>query len=144
MMAEDHSEIRSEINVTPLVDVCLVLLIVFMVMTPILTYGPAINLPKTADPRRITPAPKQFPILVTFDRPPQILFGPDFRRIRRDRFPAEAAALYEKDPQRSIVLRADRKLAYGEVKEVMRTLRDAGFHNAGLIAEKEKIGAKLR
>ncbi len=63
-------------------------------------------------------------------------------RSRGDRFPAEAAALYEKDPQRPIVLRADRKLAYGEVKEVTRTLRDAGFQNVGLIAEKQKLKAR--
>jgi biopolymer transport protein TolR len=144
MMAEDHWEIRSEINVTPLVDVCLVLLIVFMVMTPILTRGPEIDLPKTPHPRRMAPAPNEFPILVLFDRQPRVLLGPDYRPISRERFLTEAAALYAADPQRPITLRADRRLPYREVKQVMQTLRDAGFVNVGLIAEKEnsRVGGR--
>ena len=112
MSGKERSQIRCEINVTPLIDVCLVLLIVFIVLV--------------------------------FDRPPQILFGPDFRWIRRDRFPAEVAALHEADPNRTILLRADRKLSYGDVKDVMRTLRDAGFRNVGLIAEKQSAPAGAR
>jgi biopolymer transport protein TolR len=144
MSGKERSQIRCEINVTPLIDVCLVLLIVFMVITPILVRGPVIDLPKAADPKKIDPAPNQFPIVLVFDRPPQILFGPDFRWIRRDRFPAEVAALHEADPNRPILLRADRKLSYGDVKDVMRTLRDAGFRNVGLIAEKQSAPAGAR
>jgi biopolymer transport protein TolR len=139
MMAEDHSEIRSEINATPLVDVCLVLLIVFMVMTPILTQGPPIDLPRTADPHKLAAA-KELPILAVFDRPPRLLLGPSYREMSRDGFLTEVSSLYAADPQRPITLRGDRRLPYGEIKQVMRTLRDAGFVNVGLIADKANTG----
>lgn len=136
MMAEDHWEIRSEINVTPLVDVCLVLLIVFMVMTPILARGPDVDLPKTAEPRRMEPALNEFPILILFRQSPRVLYGPEYRPISYERLLAEATALYAMDPRRPITLRADRGLPYGAVKHVMQILREAGFVNLGLIAAK--------
>jgi len=144
MLFRERSQIISDINVTPLIDVCLVLLIVFMVVTPIIVRGPRVDLPKTEQPKKIERAPNQFPILITFDKPPQVLFGTEFRWVPGAQLRREATALYESDPNRQLILRADRQLSFGDVKEVMRTLRDAGFHDVGLIAEKKTASPESR
>jgi biopolymer transport protein TolR len=137
MPGPQRSQLRSDINITPLIDVCLVLLIAFMVVTPIITNGPKVDLPKTKDPRKADKDADPFPILVVFDQPPQVLFGPEFRWVKGNELKQSAEALHASDPGRAIVLRADRRLSYGAVKAVMRTLSEAGFHDLGLAAEKE-------
>ena len=137
MVGPQGSRIYSEINVTPLIDVCLVLLIAFMVIGPILTGGPMIELPKTKSPEEQKAEANSFPILVVFDRPPQILFGPDFRWVSPKDFQSSAQALHAREPNRKIVLRADRRVTYGEIKDVLRTLSEAGFQNVGLLAERD-------
>jgi biopolymer transport protein TolR len=137
MVGPQRSRLQSEINVTPLIDVCLVLLIVFMVVTPLMTGGPTIELPKTKSPDELKQESSSFPILVIFDRPPQILFGPDFRWLSPKDFRSSAENLHAAEPNRKIVLRADRRVTYGEIKEVLRTLRGVGFQNVGLLAERE-------
>src|SRR5215471_129839 len=132
------SRLRSDINVTPLIDVCLVLLIAFMVVTPILTNGPKVELPKTKDPKKAEQGANPFPIVLVFDDPPQVLFGPDFRWVRSEELKRSAEALHAAKPERKIVLRADRRLSYGSVKSVLRTLSAAGFHDVDLAAEKAK------
>ncbi len=140
MIGPQKSKLQSDINVTPLIDVCLVLLIAFMVVTPVLTNasGPKVELPKTRDPKKAEKDANPFPILIVFDEPPQILFGPAFRRVRREDLQRSVAELHASEPDRKIVLRADRRLSYGAVKAVMRTLSRAGFHDVGLAAEKEE------
>lgn len=137
MVGPRQSQLRSDINITPLIDVCLVLLITFMVVTPILTNGPKVDLPKTKDPKRVEKNANPFPILVVFDEPPQILLGPEFLWVRQEQLQPTVEKLYASEPNRKIVLRADRRLSYGTVKAVMHTLSDAGFHDVGLAAEKE-------
>jgi biopolymer transport protein TolR len=133
----DRDRIRSEINVTPLVDVCLVLLIIFMVVAPILTNGPSIKLPRTNNPDRRPEGKNQLPITVLFDKPPQILFGKEFRRLDLDQLKQVALDKYRESPDTEIVLRADRLLTYGDVRAVLSVVREAGFRNVGLIAERE-------
>jgi biopolymer transport protein ExbD len=137
MRGSQPSRLRSEINITPLIDVCLVLLIVFMVVTPILNNGPTVQLPKTKDPKKADRDANSFPIVLVFDDPPQVLFGPEFRWVQPDELKRSVAALHASEPDRRIVLRADRRLSYGSVKAVMRTLSEAGFHDVGLAAEKD-------
>jgi biopolymer transport protein ExbD len=122
--------------VTPLVDVCLVLLIIFMVVTPILTRGPSVELPKTTHPDKRPETKNQLPITLLFDKPPQILFGREFRRLNLDQLRESASATYRETPDREIVLRADRLLTYGDVRAVLSVMREAGFRNVSLIAER--------
>ena len=125
-----------EINVTPLVDVCLVLLIVFMLVTPLLT--PSVELPET-------PAPQGWPTT----RPPAriaIAFGPPVTlTVDDDRSPLDHAALrtllnalHETDPHREIAVWADRRLPYREVRRVIGDVQDAGFSGVGLIARRRE------
>ena len=138
MLAAPPARLRSEINVTPLVDVCLVLLIIFMVVTPILTSGPPIELARANSPDKRPQMPSQLPIYLVFDDPPQILFGTDFRRIDPTAFGAAMKELRERTPDRRFVLRADKRLNYSSVKAVLRSMREAGFQNVDLIVEREK------
>jgi biopolymer transport protein ExbD len=73
-----------------------------------------------------------------FDDPPQTLFGTELRRLDPTKFGAAMKELRERQPNQRIVLRADKRLAYGSVKAVLQSMRQAGFQNVDLIAEREK------
>jgi len=133
----ERSELRSDINVTPLIDVCLVLLIVFMVVTPLLVEHREVLLPKAEDPQPRPDDPKPFPIWIVFASPPGILAGPDARRMDPQEFFAAMQVLHESRPTARIALHADRRLDYGQVKAVLRAIHDAGFSDIGLLAEKK-------
>ena len=125
--------LRAEINVTPLVDVCLVLLIIFMVVTPLLNQ---VELPQAPEPlawpaetarTRITLAVGP-PVAISVDDDPGPLSEPALEMLMR--------ALHERQPTRQILLRADRRLSYGDVKKVLRIVQAAGFASVGLVAER--------
>ena len=121
----------SEINVTPFVDVMLVLLIIFMVAAPLLTAGVPVNLPQTAaDP---LPSEAEEPLTVTIlpDGSVQIQTTPTARGDLVGKLRAIAA---ERDSDR-IYLRADGSVAYATVMEVMGALSAGGFANIGLVTE---------
>jgi len=126
-----QSTIRSEITVTPLVDVCLVLLIIFMVVAPILNAGVKVDLPRTAAP----PLPgdqSQITVSIAAD-------GSVYVRSRRVA-DSDLSGLFsalrvaELDPE--VVVRADRSLGYERVSEVLALLSEAGFKRVGLVTEK--------
>lgn len=121
----------SEINVTPFVDVMLVLLIIFMVAAPLLTAGVPVNLPQTAaDP---LPSEPEEPLTVTLlaDGSVQIQTSPT---ARADLVPKLRAIAAERDSDR-IYLRADGSVNYAAVMEVMGALSAGGFANIGLVTE---------
>jgi biopolymer transport protein ExbD len=131
-----RDRIRSDINIAPLVDVCLVLLIIFMVVTPML--GPkALELPKSRDPGTEPDKEGTVRISLTFGPPPAIYVGdgkdPVSLEALQDRLKdLEGAASFVR-----LVVRADRRLAYAEVRRVLGAVSEAGFHSASLIAERE-------
>jgi len=122
------------INVAPLVDVCLVLLLIFMLVTPLLRPG-EVELPLAANPERMPENPNQYRISLSAGPPLRVSLGSNPTPVSAAAFQAAIADLHAADPHRQLVLRADRRLAYGDVKDVLRTIRRAGFENAGLIAE---------
>ena len=123
--------LTSEINVTPLVDVCLVLLIIFMVVTPMIQKGVAVNLPVTSQPEKTPDTEKQLQISVKEDG--SVYLGPLV--VRLDQVEAELKSMYEKTPDREIAVKGDRLVKYGAVVGVLKACRDAGFQNVGLIAQ---------
>lgn len=138
-LAPEKSKLRSEINVTPLIDVCLVLLIVFMVVTPLITSERReVELPAADDPEKQPEEPKPFPVWIVFADPPGILAGPDARKMDPREFFAAMQLLHDSRPATRIAIRADHRLDYGQVKAVMRSIHEAGFTNIGLLAEKRK------
>src|SRR6266849_4216937 len=125
------STLNADINVTPLVDVCLVLLIIFMVVTPMLQKGVPVNLPVTEDPERTPDTEKQLQISVKSDG--SVYLGPTV--IRKDQVESELKNIHDHTPDREIAVKGDKKVKYGDVLDVMRACREVGFNNVGLIAQ---------
>jgi biopolymer transport protein TolR len=126
------SSIRSEINVTPLVDVCLVLLIIFMVVTPLLTPDPGVRLPETRAPQPLPEDAGQLAVSIRADGGVRLGGG----HIADARLAAELGAIHRRCPDREVVVKADRSLPYHRVREVMRMLNEAGFTRVGLVTER--------
>ena len=131
--------LQSDINVTPLVDVCLVLLIIFMVVTPLLQKGIAIQLPTTDNPGKKPENEKQKLITVEWQTPPKYYIGSKW--FPKEEFQKELDELFQRSPATELVIKADQRLKYGDVKQVMRMTKDAGFQDVGLITDKKTIGA---
>jgi len=130
---EKHG-LNSEINVTPLVDVCLVLLIIFMVVTPMLQKGVPVNLPVTEDPEKTPDTEKQLQISVKSDG--SVYLGPNV--IRKDQVESELKNIHDHTPDREIAVKCDKKVKYGDVLDVMKACREVGFNNVGLISQPKR------
>jgi biopolymer transport protein TolR len=126
--------LNSDINVTPLVDVCLVLLIIFMVVTPMLQKGVPINLPVTEDPEKTPDTEKQLQISVKSDG--SVYLGSIV--VREDQVQSQLEELHTKTPDREIAVKGDRAVKYGKVLAVLKALREVGFNNVGLIAQPKR------
>ncbi|MFC1456512.1 MULTISPECIES: protein TolR [Microvirga] len=120
----------SEINVTPLVDVMLVLLIIFMVAAPLMTVGVPVQLPKTA-PTNVS-QPKQ-PVVVTIDENGQPFL--DKEPLTPDTMVPRLKELAAQDPAQVVLVRGDRNVPYGRVIEIMGQVNAAGFSKVSLIAQ---------
>jgi biopolymer transport protein TolR len=123
---------QSDINVTPLVDVCLVLLIIFMVVTPMIVTGVPVHLPQSKTAGPLADSRRQLPITVNEDGTLYV----DNVVIRGEQLGAELALRHEAHPDRPVVVRGDRQVRYGEVVRVLDACRSAGFSNVGLAGEK--------
>jgi biopolymer transport protein ExbD len=128
------AEVNSAINVTPLVDVMLVLLIIFMVVTPMLQKGPPVIMPKASDPPKKPEEKTQ--ILVTVAQNKDLW-------IEKEKMPGDAefsarlAEEYVRNKSASIVLKGDARLTYGDVKKALLKVKEAGFEQVGLISQKQ-------
>jgi biopolymer transport protein TolR len=129
-----HAPLNADINVTPLVDVVLVLLIIFMVVTPMLQKGVPINLPVTEGPEKTPDTDKQLQISVKADN--TVYVGPNV--IRKDEVKKMLEDIQQRTPDREIAVKGDRTVKYGEVLDVLKACRDVGFNDVGLIAQPKK------
>ena len=120
----------SEINVTPLVDVMLVLLIVFMVTAPLLTVGVPVDLPKTAANRIIG---QDEPLVISVNKK-GALFLQD-TEIKLDQLVPRLTAITQNRIGARIFIRGDQNIAYGQVMSVMGALNQAGFNRVALITQ---------
>jgi biopolymer transport protein ExbD len=128
---DDLTEV-SEINVTPFIDVILVLLIIFMVAAPLSTVDIAVNLPVSNAQQR--PRPDR-PIFVTLKRDLTVTLGD--QAVARDGLAAALDRATEADHDRRIYLRADRSVPYGELMAALNLLRDAGYLKVALVGLEE-------
>ena len=128
------ASMNSEINVTPLVDVCLVLLIIFMVVTPMLQKGVPINLPVTEDPEKTPDTDKQLQISVKANG--AVYLGSNV--VRKEQVQSELEAIHQRTPDREIAVKGDKQVKYGDVLDVLKACREVGFNNVGLIAQPKK------
>ena len=118
----------SEINVTPLVDVMLVLLIIFMITAPMMQQGIEVDLPQTA-PGGVEPSEE--PFLLVISRNQVVKAGS--AEIGKDVLREKLAAIFSTRKNKQIYIQADRKVDYGFVAEVMAEIRAAGITNIGLV-----------
>ncbi|MEM1273057.1 MAG: protein TolR [Pseudomonadota bacterium] len=121
----------SEINVTPFVDVMLVLLIIFMVSAPLMTVGVPIELPETA--AEALPSPDEEPLTVTLTAEGGVLI--QTTEVSRDSLVTRLTAIAAERDTNQIFLRADGALAYDDVMEIMGALNAGGFREIGLVTD---------
>jgi biopolymer transport protein TolR len=129
-----HAAMASDINVTPLVDVVLVLLIIFMVVTPMLQKGVPVNLPVTDAPEKTPDTEKQLQISVKADG--SVYLGPNV--VRKDQVESSLKEIFERTPDREIAVKGDRMVKYGDVLDVLKACREVGFNDVGLISQPRK------
>ena len=121
----------SEINVTPMVDVMLVLLVIFMVTAPLLTVGVTVDRPKT---KASTIAGQDEPLAVAVDAQGQIFLQDT--KLELDGLVPRLMAITGNNPDVRIFVRGDKAIHYGRVMEVMGTVNAAGFRKVALITER--------
>ena len=127
------SGVKSDINVTPLVDVCLVLLIIFMVVTPLLQAGRAVQLPETTNPDKMPEGAKQLNVAIEADG--SVFIGDKW--IPEDQLAAAFQEIHERTPDKEVVIKGDRRIKYAEVRKLMKLINQAGFGGAGLVAQRK-------
>jgi biopolymer transport protein TolR len=126
----------AEINVTPLVDVMLVLLIIFMVTAPLMTSGVSVDLPKTnAQPVNSDSEPLTVSIKANGS-----IFLQD-EAVEVSDLVGKLQAIAKNNPERRIFVRGDKDLAYGRIMEVMGTITQGGFTKVALLAEQTQAPA---
>ncbi|MEA2975065.1 MAG: biopolymer transport protein ExbD [Alphaproteobacteria bacterium] len=132
---EDDFAETHEINVTPFIDVILVLLIIFMIAAPLATVDVAVNLPSAnAEPQQ---RPDQ-PVYLTVKSDLQLTIGDEI--VARDALATALAATTQNNRDERIFLRADRSVSYGNVMEIMNALRAAGYLKVALVALENRDG----
>ncbi|HPC82990.1 MAG TPA: ExbD/TolR family protein [Thermoanaerobaculaceae bacterium] len=129
----------SDINVTPLVDVCLVLLIIFMVVTPMLQTGVPVQLPETNNPEKYPEGAKQQKVTIIEDG--KIFLAKDDWVPNTQDLTRRIAEMVRETPDKEFVVKADKRLRYRQVREVMKAINEAGVTKVGLITTKKGGGS---
>src|SRR6185436_9566174 len=129
-----RGEVTADINVTPMADVMLVLLIIFMVITPMLQKGVSVDLAKTNNPIEMTEADKEDSILVAVSRDGKYYLNQD--RVSVDDLTDKVSKLVSDRLDKMIFVKGDYRAKYGDVVKVVDNLRAAGVDKIGLLTEK--------
>lgn len=125
------NQLMSEINVTPFVDVMLVLLIIFMVAAPMMTQGVDVALPEVK--AESLPQDDEVPFVVSVDKAGKVFIN-EFE-VEPDRLNAKLLAIFKQKPTEKVFLRADKSVPYGTVMDVMAQIRGAGIEKLGMITD---------
>jgi biopolymer transport protein ExbD len=125
----------SDINVTPMVDVMLVLLIIFMVITPMLSHGANVDLVKTKNPVKMQEADKEDAIIVAVTRDGKVFLSPGNQLIQMDSLAGKVKDLQTNRTDKTVYLKADARAKFETVETVIDTLRTDAVDNLGLLTE---------
>lgn len=125
-----NGEAISQINVTPLVDVMLVLLVIFMVTAPILQQGISVQLPRA---RAAAMAGEERGLVVSLTADRKIFLNDTL--LRTDDLQSRLRSIIGREPDRQVFLRADSRVPYGEVMGLMAAIKEAGVQRLGMVTE---------
>ncbi|MBL8191236.1 MAG: biopolymer transporter ExbD [Acidobacteria bacterium] len=131
--------LNCDINVTPMVDIMLVLLIIFMVITPLLQSGVSVTLPRGKDPAEDQNITKDTAIVVSIPSDGVYYLGRDLVRKENliEKLTARMKGLKPSDPQ-VVYIKGSVNVQYGDVVDLINMIREAGFEQLGLVSEKKK------
>jgi biopolymer transport protein ExbD len=131
----DRGAVNADINVTPMADVMLVMLIIFMVVTPMLQKGAPVELPRTKNPLDMSDADKDDAIRVGIARDGKFYLGTE--RIAVDDLSQKVTELMQdREGDKTVYVKADARASYGDVVKVVDAIRTAGVDRVGLLSEK--------
>jgi biopolymer transport protein TolR len=120
----------AQINVTPLVDVMLVLLVIFMVTAPMMQQGVQVNLPK-ADTKGL--APQEETVIVTLDRSGKVFINKG--EVPQTELKTRLTTMFASRAKKEVFLKADKDVPYGEVVKAMAEIKGAGIERLGMVTE---------
>jgi len=129
-----RGEVTSEINVTPMADVMLVLLIIFMVVTPMLQKGVSVELAKTKNPVDMKEADRDDAVLVAITRDGKFYLGQD--KVEIDNLAAKVTDILTGKLDKTVFVKSDLRAKYGDVVQVVDSIRNAGVDKVGLLTER--------
>jgi biopolymer transport protein TolR len=133
----EGAKVSSDINVTPMVDVMLVLLIIFMVVTPMLQKGVSVDMAKVNSPTAMEDADKEDALLVSITRDGKVYFGTD--QITVDNLTTKVKDRLATNPQnKQVYVKADTRARFGGVVGVVDAVRAAGVDDLGLLTDQRK------
>jgi biopolymer transport protein TolR len=132
----EGAKVNSDINVTPMVDVMLVLLIIFMVITPMLQKGVSVDLAKVNNPESMPDADKEDALIVAVMRGGDVFFGND--KIPVDQLTSKVKDRLANRQDKRVFVRADARAKFGAVVGVVDNVRAAGVDQLGLLTDQKK------
>jgi biopolymer transport protein ExbD/biopolymer transport protein TolR len=130
----ERGKVNSDINVTPMADVMLVLLIIFMVITPMLQKGQTVDMAKTNNPVEMTEADKEDSVILAVTRDGKYYVNQD--RVGIDEVSSKVNDLLTGKLDKTIFLKGDFRAKYGDVVKLVDNLRAAGIDKIGLLTER--------
>jgi len=130
------ANVNSDINVTPMVDVMLVLLIIFMVITPMLQKGTSVDMAKVNNPTPMADADKEDALLVSVTRDGTVYFGSD--KVQVDSLTGKVKDRLTNRTDKRVYVKADARAHFGNVVGVVDAVRSAGVDDLGLLTEQRK------
>jgi biopolymer transport protein ExbD len=138
MEQKKASPVVSTINVTPMVDVMLVLLIIFMVITPMLSKGVSVDLVRTKNPIAMQAADKEDAVMVAITRDGKVFLSPGNSQTAADQLAPKVKDLLANKLDKTVYLKSDSRARYEKVMDVVDNLRAAGVDQLGLLTEQVK------
>ncbi|HVN17719.1 MAG TPA: biopolymer transporter ExbD [Dongiaceae bacterium] len=132
----EGAKVSSEINVTPMVDVMLVLLIIFMVVTPMLQKGISVDMAKVNNPEQMPDADKEDALLVSITRDGKVYFGSEQMLV--DNLTGKVKDRLANKADKRVYVKADMRARFGNVVQVVDAVRAAGVDDLGLLTDQRK------
>ena len=140
-----QAAVKADINVTPLIDVMLVLLIIFMIVTPIIASGFQATLPRTENPESRPEGPDEIRLGIDRDGKYYLDVGSGPRQVPDAELPGRLEALYAaRSKDRILFLKADQNIPFGRVQQAMEIARHAGVRVVGAITERKQSLVKKK